>query len=61
MDEATLSSAVPPVVKPFVMIRRRYPATLTGIVDQLKKYKRTMIKKSIRKRKPDATRMPATS
>lgn len=44
-QEATLSGAVPPVVKPFAVVRKPFPATLSGVVDKLRRHKRRMAKR----------------
>lgn len=44
-NETTLASAVPPVVKPFTVVRRKFPSTLTGIVDKLRRHKKRLAKR----------------
>jgi hypothetical protein len=51
-QEATLSGAVPPVVKPFAVVRKRFPATLSGVVDKLRRHKRRMAKRFSKKVSP---------
>ena len=45
LSELTTSGAVPPVVKPFAVRKRVFPATLTGVVDKLRTYKKKMAAK----------------
>jgi len=44
-DEITTSAAVPPIVKPFAVVRKRFPATLSGVVDMLRKKKKRIAKR----------------
>jgi hypothetical protein len=43
IEEITTSAAVPPIVKPFALVRKKFPAKLTGVVDLLRKTKRRVI------------------
>lgn len=45
MSEITTSSAISSIVKPFGKMRRRFPSTLTGIVDKLKRHKKRLAKR----------------
>jgi len=41
-QEATGSAAVPSIVKPFMVVKKRRPAALSGIVATLRKHKKRM-------------------
>ena len=45
LDEMTSSGAIPDVVRPYAMIRRAFPSTLSGVVKDLRKKKRRLLKR----------------
>jgi len=52
IEELTTSNAVPPIVKPFALVRKRFPATLSGVVDGLKRQKAKLAKRLSKNIKP---------
>lgn len=50
--EMTTSAAVPPVPQPFITVKRKFPATLSGVVGLLKKKKRKVLKSISRAQSP---------
>lgn len=55
VQEASLSSVVPPVVNPLAVVRRRAPATLSGVVDNLKRQKYRLAKRLSKRIKPSSS------
>jgi hypothetical protein len=45
IDEMTTSGAVPSLVRPLALIRRVYPSSLSGVVRDLKKKKKRLLKR----------------
>jgi len=52
MDEMSTSGAIPGVVKPLGVIKRVPPATLTGVVQILRKTKKRLLKRFSKKFSP---------
>lgn len=55
IQELTTSDAIPPVVKPYAVVKKRFPATLSGVVDGLKKYKAKLAKRLSKNIKPSSS------
>jgi hypothetical protein len=53
LDEMTTSAAVPAVVRPFAMVKRARPATLSGTVGKLKKRRKRLLKRFSKQFSPD--------
>ena len=52
LQEMTSSGAIPAVAKPWVALKKGFPATVTGIVDILKRRRRRMLKRSSKQFSP---------
>jgi len=46
----TTSGAIPAIPKPFALVRKKFPSTLSGVVDTLKKKKKKLVKKLFSKK-----------
>lgn len=45
LDEMTTSGAVPPIVRPWKVLKKVFPATLAGITNILKKSRKKRLKR----------------
>lgn len=43
--ELTTTANIPAVVRPFALVRKRFPKTLSGVVDKLRRHKKRMAKR----------------
>ena len=53
IEEMTTSAAVPAIPRPFGVVRRARPATLSGTVGMLKKRRKRLIKRFSKQFSPD--------